>query len=74
MNNLIDTHCHLNFPQFRNNLDEIVERAIKSGISKIVTISIKLKLKQILNPEPLKKRDVRQSLQCDEFGHGSFKK
>ena len=42
MNNLIDTHCHLNFPQFRNNLDEIVERAIKSGISKIVTISIKL--------------------------------
>lgn len=42
MNNLIDTHCHLNFPQFRNNLDEIVKRAIKSGISKMVTISTKL--------------------------------
>ena len=33
-----------------------------------------LKLKQILNPEPHKKRDVRQSLKYDEFGYGSYKK
>ena len=33
-----------------------------------------LKLKQILNPEPLKKRDLKQSLQFDEFGYGSLKK
>ena len=33
-----------------------------------------LKLKQVLDPEPHKKRDIKQSLQCDEYGHGSYKK
>ena len=33
-----------------------------------------LKLKQILNPEPNKKRDIRYSLDFDEFGFGSDKK
>ena len=33
-----------------------------------------LKLKQILNPESHKTGDIKQSLQCDEFGYGSFKK
>ena len=33
-----------------------------------------LKLKQILNPEPHKTGDIKQSLQCDEFGYGSYKK
>ncbi len=32
-----------------------------------------LKLKQILNPEPHKKSDIRHSLNCDEFGFGSDK-
>ena len=33
-----------------------------------------LKLKQILNPESHKTGDIKQSLQCDEFGYGSYKK
>ena len=32
-----------------------------------------LKLKQILNPEQHRKRDIRYSLDCDEFGFGSDK-
>ena len=39
---VIDSHCHLNFPQFKGNLDEIVNRALKAGVSKMLTISIKL--------------------------------
>ena len=39
---VIDSHCHLNFPQFKGNLDEIVNRALKAGVSKMLTISTKL--------------------------------
>ena len=33
-----------------------------------------LKLKQILNPESHKTEDIKQGLQYDEFGYGSYKK
>ena len=42
MNSFIDSHCHLNFPQFKDNLDEIIKRATNSGVKKMITISIKL--------------------------------
>ena len=32
---MFDTHCHLNFQKFKNNLSEVVERARESGISHI---------------------------------------
>ena len=53
INKIVDSHCHLNFPQFKDNLDEIINRALDSGVSKMLTISTKLsetnKLEDISN-------------------------
>ena len=42
MNKIIDSHCHLNFPQFKGKLDEIVKRALDNGVCRMLTISTKL--------------------------------
>ena len=42
MNKIVDSHCHLNFPQFKGKLDEIVKRALDNGIYRMLTISTKL--------------------------------
>jgi len=39
---IVDSHCHLNFPQFKGKLDKIVKRAIDKGIYRMLTISTKL--------------------------------
>jgi len=39
---LIDSHCHLDFPDFAEELDEVVARAKRAGISHMVTISTHL--------------------------------
>jgi len=36
---LVDSHCHLDFPDFSGDLDAIVARAAQAGIGRIVTIS-----------------------------------
>lgn len=36
---LVDSHCHLDFPDFREELDAVVGRARSAGISRMVTIS-----------------------------------
>jgi TatD DNase family protein len=40
---LIDSHCHLDFPDFADDLDGIVARASEAGIGRIVTISTRVK-------------------------------
>lgn len=35
---LVDTHAHLDHPQFADDLDEVLERAEKAGVVQIVTI------------------------------------
>ena len=40
---LVDSHCHLDFPDFSAELDEIVERARAAGIGRVVTISTRVK-------------------------------
>jgi TatD DNase family protein len=40
---LIDSHCHLDFPDFSGDLDGIVARAEAAGIARIVTISTRVK-------------------------------
>ena len=52
-NKIIDSHCHLNFPQFKDKLDEIVNRALDKGVSKMLTISTKLN--EISNLEDISK-------------------
>lgn len=39
---LVDSHCHLNFPEFEGKLDEIVKNAEESGVQVMQTICTKL--------------------------------
>ena len=38
---IIDSHCHLDFEKFEDDLDEVIKRAKDSGVSKILTICTK---------------------------------
>jgi len=40
---LVDSHCHLDFPDFSGDLDAIVARAAQAGIGRIVTISTRVR-------------------------------
>jgi TatD DNase family protein len=40
---LIDSHCHLDFPDFAAELDAVVERARVAGIERMVTISTRVR-------------------------------
>jgi TatD DNase family protein len=42
MTMLVDSHCHLDFPDFSSELDDVVARARTAGIARIVTISTRV--------------------------------
>jgi len=35
---LIETHAHLDYPDFANNLDDVLRRATEAGVTRIITI------------------------------------
>src|ERR1700692_4147825 len=39
---LIDSHCHLDFPDFASELDGVVARARAAGIARLVTIATRV--------------------------------
>ena len=39
---IVDSHCHLDFPQFADDLDGIINRAVAAGVTRMVTICTKL--------------------------------
>ena len=46
---LVDSHCHLDFPDFAEELDDVVQRAREAGIGRMVTISTRVrKFPQVL--------------------------
>jgi TatD DNase family protein len=40
---LVDSHCHLDFPDFASELDQVVSRAIGAGVTTLVTISTRVR-------------------------------
>ncbi len=40
---ITDSHCHLDFPDFEGQLDEIVSRAAAAGVTRMVTICTRLR-------------------------------
>jgi TatD DNase family protein len=40
---LVDSHCHLDFPDLQSQLDDVVARARGAGIGRMVTISTRVK-------------------------------
>jgi len=40
---LVDSHCHLDFPDFSSELDAIIARARSAGVGRLVTISTRVK-------------------------------
>jgi TatD DNase family protein len=40
---LVDSHCHLDFPDFDSERDAIVTRAVEAGVGRMVTISTRVR-------------------------------
>lgn len=36
---LVDTHTHLNFPDYKNDLDEVIKRSVENEVTKIICVS-----------------------------------
>jgi TatD DNase family protein len=42
MTTLVDSHCHLDFPDFEGEIDRVVARAAEAGVTRMVTICTRL--------------------------------
>ena len=42
----IDTHCHLNFPQYHPDMEEVIARAFEADVFKLINIGTDLKTSQ----------------------------
>ncbi|PIE16308.1 MAG: LuxR family transcriptional regulator [Rhodobacterales bacterium] len=40
---ITDSHCHLDFPDFDGQLDQVIDRAAQAGVERMVTICTKLR-------------------------------
>ncbi len=47
---LVDSHCHLDFPDFDSERDTIVARAVEAGVRRMVTISTRVRRFASMSP------------------------
>lgn len=40
---IVDSHCHLDFPDFAEELPQVINRAVEQGVTRMVTICTKLR-------------------------------
>ena len=40
---ITDSHCHLDFPDFDSERDDVIARAVEAGVHRMVTICTKLR-------------------------------
>ena len=59
-----DSHCHLDFPDFEDNLEETIEKALKSGVGRMVTICTRL------SEEP-RVRNIAEKFDCVFYAAGT---
>lgn len=43
---MIDVHCHLNFPQYTDDLDNVIEKAKNAGVEKIINVGTSIEASQ----------------------------
>ena len=41
-NKIVDSHCHLDFEDFKNDLDKIIDNARKNDVEHLLSISVDL--------------------------------
>ena len=58
MNSIVDSHCHLNFKDFEDDLDAVILRAQNNGVHFLLTISINLEDFNIINSISKRKKNV----------------
>ena len=47
-NLLVDSHCHIDFPDFSEDLDSVLQRAAENGVAYLLCVSVELqKFKRI---------------------------
>lgn len=39
---LVDSHCHLNFPEFKQDLNRVIDHAMSQGVSYLLTVNTRL--------------------------------
>lgn len=39
---MIDVHCHLNFHAYKHDVDEVIQNALKRGVTKIINVGTKI--------------------------------
>lgn len=39
---LVDSHCHLNFPEFKDDLDDVIKRAMDNQVTTLLTVNTRL--------------------------------
>ena len=59
-----DSHCHLDFPDFENNLEETIDKAVKSGVKRMVTICTKLQNEPTV-------REIAEKFDCVFYAAGT---